>query len=99
MYLRVKRFCAGAEDNRMRPTPVSTRSWDRHPSVGLAEAKERMVRENSGYELMSLDLTGEPFPKPMEPMYTRCNKGHVDLWYDSTDSDKCPLCSVRERRE
>ena len=29
--------------------------------------------------------------------YRRCSNGHIDIWYDSTDSDKCPLCAVRER--
>ena len=68
--------------------------------MGLAEAKERMVRENRGYELMSLDLTGKPFPKPDEPMqpaYTRCRDGHIEVWYDSTDAEKCPLCAVMRR--
>ena len=89
--------------------------------MGVAEAKERMVRENRGYELMSLDLTGEPFPSAMDDdkrkrleaagwrvgsaddflraSYMRCSNGHIDIWYDSTDSDKCPLCAVRERAE
>ena len=65
--------------------------------MGVAEAEKRLVREDSGH-VMSLDLTGEPFPQePMQPAYMRCSNGHIDIWYDSTDSDKCPLCAVRER--
>lgn len=105
MYLRIKRFCAGSEDNRMRASSVSKVCGDRDSGVGLAEAKERMVRENRGYELMSLDLTGEPFPqepkpkKLMPPRTMLCDNGHIDIWYDSTDSERCPLCAVREQRE
>ena len=105
MYLRLKRFCASSEDNRMRPSPVSKVMRDTNSSVGVAEAEKRLGREDSG-PVMSLDLTGEPFPRMGSDdsdrevvEYRRCRDGHIDIWYDSTDSDKCPLCAVRERSE
>lgn len=32
--------------------------------------------------------------QPMQPQYIRCNKGHIDLWYDTSEGDECPLCEV-----
>ena len=33
----------------------------------------------------------------MAAHYIRCNKGHIDLWYDNSEGEECPLCEVISR--
>ena len=110
MYLRLKRFCASSEDNRMRPSPVSKSGGDRNSSVGVAKTQERLGREDSG-PVMSLDLTGEPFPATMDSAVRQflCDLQDPEVYGHAVTQEvrdrarkllgASPLCAVRERAE
>jgi hypothetical protein len=43
---------------------------------------------------MAMQESGPELEQPMQPQYIRCNKGHIDLWYDNSEGEECPLCEV-----